>query len=68
MIKRITNRGTATVGELIKALQEFSLEDEAYIAMSGGSHGAGESIIDTIESERNWVFIGNADAFGEVQP
>tara|TARA_R110000824_G_scaffold526_3_gene3331 strand:+ start:4628 stop:4825 length:198 start_codon:yes stop_codon:yes gene_type:complete len=65
MIKRITKRGTATVGELIEALQELNPNDEAYIYSEEDS---GQEPIGSIETFDGAIYIGSSFALGEDQP
>mgnify|MGYP005832379343 CR=1 FL=1 len=59
MIKRITKRGTATVGELVAALQELDQEDEAYIYSEEGN---GQEPVECIETFKGSIYIGSAFA------
>jgi len=62
MIKRITTRGTATVGELIEALQELKSDTEVYVYAAKEDGEAIESFVDAIEFEKDFVFIGTEDS------
>ena len=56
MIKRITKRGTATVGDLLEAIKDLPKDREVYI-LNSYCH---QEPLEAIEAEDSYVYIGSS--------